>query len=301
MDEDRARGGIYALSAFLCWGLFPLYFKAVAAVPALEMLSHRALWVLISIWPVILILGWNRRIRAVFLDRRAIRFIFSSASLLTINWLIFIWAIANDYVLQSSLGYYINPLVNVLLGVAVLGERLRWLQWGAVGLAGCGVGVMVFVLGEVPWIALSLAVTFGIYGLLRKQAPVDAMTGLFVETLLVSPLALFCLVWLWAEGNAAVTFDNSGLFYLVMASGVVTAVPLILFTAGARRLPLSVLGLFQYIVPTGHFVLAVFVFGEPFTSWHLVSFALIWTALALYTADALRRRNGRETERNASA
>jgi len=215
------------------------------------------------------------------------------------NWLIFIWAIANEYILQSSLGYFINPLVNVLLGVAFLGERLKWLQWGAVGLAGCGVGVMVFVLGKMPWTALSLAVTFAIYGLLRKQAPVDAMTGLFVETLLVSPLALFYLAWLWGEGSAVVAFDSGSLLYLVIASGVVTATPLILFTAGARRLPLSVLGLFQYIVPTAHFVLAVFIFGEPFTQWHLASFALIWTALALYTVDVIRNRKVTRQENNA--
>ncbi len=299
MQENRNTGGIFALSAFLLWGLFPLYFKAVSSVPALEMLAHRALWVLVSIWPVILVLGWSKRIRAVFMDRRAIQFIFCSAILLTVNWLIFIWAIANDHILQSSLGYFINPLVNVLLGTAFLGERLKRLQWGAVGLAGCGVGVMVFVLGEVPWIALSLGFTFGLYGLLRKQAPVDAMTGLFVEALLVSPLVFFYLAWLWVDGSAVVSLHSGNLLYLVMASGVVTATPLILFTAGARRLPLSVLGLFQYIVPTGHFVLAVFVFHEPFTQWHLASFALIWAALALYTSDVIRNRNTAKQENSA--
>lgn len=299
MEENRTSGGIYALAAFSCWGLFPLYFKAVAAVPALEMLSHRALWVLVSIWPVILFLGWSRRIIAVFLDRRAIVFIFWSALLLTVNWLIFIWAISNDYVLQSSVGYYINPLINVLLGVVFLGERLKRVQWTAVGLASGGVALMIFVLGELPWIALSLALTFGLYGLLRKRAPVDAMTGLFVETLLVSPLALFYLAWIWSQGEAGVTLDSGSLLYLVILSGVVTATPLILFTAGARRLPLSVLGIFQYIVPSGHFILAVFVFNEPFTGWHLASFAMIWAALALYTADTIRGRKQTRRESNA--
>lgn len=291
MQENRSSGGIFALSAFLCWGLFPLYFKAVGSVPALEMLSHRALWVTLSIGPVIVALGWSKQVRAIFMNRRALRYVFWSGLLLTVNWLIFIWAIAHDHVLQSSLGYYINPLFNVLLGVVVLGERLNRVQWGAVGLACCGVGVMVFVLGEMPWIALSLALTFALYGLLRKQAPVDAMSGLFVETLLVSPLAIAYLVWIWLQGSAVVTLDSGNLLYLVLVSGIVTATPLILFTAGARRLPLSVLGLFQYIVPSGHFVLAIFVFGEPFTRWHLISFALIWAALALYTADVIRNRN----------
>ncbi|NQV44615.1 MAG: EamA family transporter RarD [Rhodospirillales bacterium] len=299
MQENRSRGGIFALSAFLCWGLFPLYFKAVGSVPALEMLSHRALWVALSIGPVIVVLGWSKRVRAVFMDRRAIRYVFWSGLLLTINWLIFIWAIANDYVLQSSLGYYINPLFNVLLGVVVLGERLNRVQWGSVAIACCGVGVMVFVLGEMPWIALSLALTFALYGLLRKQAPVDAMSGLFVETLLVSPLAIAYLTWIWLQGSAVVTPDSGNLLYLVLLSGIVTATPLILFTAGARRLPLSVLGLFQYIVPSGHFVLAVFIFGEPFTQWHLISFALIWAALALYTADVIRNRNIKTRDHSA--
>ncbi len=299
MQENRVSGGFFALSAFLCWGMFPLYFKSVAEVPALEMLAQRALWVMVSIWPVILVLGWSKRVKAVFMDRRALRYIFWSGLLLTLNWLIFIWAIANGYVLQSSLGYFINPLFNIVLGVFVLGERLNRIQWGAIGLAGCGVAVMVIVLGEFPWIAISLALTFALYGLLRKQAPVDAMSGLFVETLLVSPLAIACLIWIWAIGDMVLSLDSGTLLYLVMLSGAVTATPLILFTAGARRLPLSVLGLFQYIVPTGHFILAVFVFGEPFTNWHLVSFSLIWTALALYTADTLRRRGGREQDASA--
>lgn len=291
MQENRTTGGLFALSAFLCWGMFPLYFKSVAELPALEMLAQRALWVMVSVWPVIMVLGWSKRVWAVFMDRRALRFMFWSGLMLTVNWLIFIWAISNGYVLQSSLGYFINPLFNVILGVFVLGERLNGFQWSAVALACCGVGVMVLVLGEFPWIAISLALTFALYGLLRKQAPVDAMSGLFVETLLVSPLAIAFLVWTWSIGEMVLSLDSGALLYLVMLSGAVTATPLVLFTAGARRLPLSVLGLFQYIVPTGHFILAVFVFGEPFTKWHLFSFALIWTALALYTADTLRRRN----------
>lgn len=297
--DDRSRGCLFAFLAFSLWGLFPLYFKAVADVPAVEMLAHRAFWVMVSIGPIILALGWSKRVRAVFMDRKALRYIFWSTSLLTVNWLIFIWTIASGYVLQSSLAYYINPLVNVVLGVLILGERLRWVQWSSVGLATIGVCAMMIVLGELPWIALSLAITFGLYGLLRKKAPVDALTGLFVETILVAPLALTYILWIAWDGTAVVSLDSGGFLVLVVASGIITAIPLVLFAAGARRLPLSLLGFFQYIVPTGHFILAVFVFGEAFTQLHLISFALIWLALALYTSDAFRHR--KVTEQDADA
>jgi len=288
--DDRARGTLFALLAFSCWGLFPLYFKLVSSVPTIEMAAHRTFWVMVSILPVILFLGWSKRVFAIFKDRRVLRSVLWSTFVLTLNWLIFIWAMANGHVLQSSLAYYISPLINVLLGVMMLGERLRRVQWVCVGLAGFGVGVMMIALGQLPWIALSLAITFGLYGLLRKQAPVDAITGLFVETMFIAPIALLYLVWLSLDGRATLSLESGSLLYLVVASGAITAIPLILFAAGAKRLPLSLLGFFQYIIPTGHFVLAVFVFDELFTRWHLLSFALIWTALAIYTAEALRNR-----------
>ncbi len=302
MQENITRGGMFAIGAFLLWGGFPLYFKAVADVPALELLAHRALWVLLTLFPLIIIMRMGSRVRQIFAVRGVFRVIFLSSSILTLNWLIFVWAIANDYVLQSSLGYYINPLINVLLGVVLLRERLRPVQWVAVALAVCGVAVMVGAIGELPWVALSLALTFAVYGFLRKQAPVEAVPGLFSETLIVAPLALAYLGWLWMSPQATaetgalwamapvVTSSSGALALLVMAGGVVTALPLALFAAAARRLPLSMLGFCQYITPTGHFVLAVFVFHEPFGNQHLASFALIWGALALYTYDMLKNR-----------
>jgi chloramphenicol-sensitive protein RarD len=307
MENDnsgsRAGGGILAAAAFTMWGAFPLYFKLVASVPALEVLAHRAIWVLVTLLPVIVVLGWHKRVLGVFADQASRRAILLATSLLSVNWFLFIWAISNDYVLQSSLGYYINPLLNVLLGVVVLQETMRPVQKLALLIATTGVGAMVVGIGIFPWISISLALTFALYGLVRKKSPVDSLTGLFAETLIVTPVALLFLVWLWF-GNSGqyhmvpvVGTEDMGLFLIIMASGVVTALPLLLFTEAARRLPLSVLGFFQYITPTGHFILAVFIFDEPFTLWHLASFALIWVALGLYSSDAIRHRKRQVLER----
>jgi len=295
MQENRFSGSLFALGAFMIWGMFPLYFKTVSEVPAFEMLAYRAFWVMITLLPIIVLLGKWKRVKTILNDSLTVKFMLASTFLLNVNWLLFIWAIANGYVLQSSLGYYINPLVNVLLGVLFMGERLRKLQWIAVALACSGVAVMIFMVGEFPWIAITLGFTFGLYGLLRKKAPVESMPGLFIETALVAPLVLGYILWLWTgQGLDApvVRFDDMPLFLLVLSSGAVTAVPLIFFASAAKRLPLSMLGFFQYITPTGHFLLAIYVFNELFTDWHLVSFAFIWLALALYTVDILRSRKG---------
>lgn len=295
MQENRFSGSLFALGAFMIWGMFPLYFKTVSAVPALEMVSYRALWVMFTLLPIILVLGKWRRVRTIFHDSLTVKYMLASTFFLSVNWLMFIWAIANNFVLQSSLGYYINPLVSVLLGVLVMGERLRTLQWVAVALACGGVAVMIFMVGEFPWIAITLGITFGIYGLLRKKAPVEAMPGLFVETALVAPLALGYIVWLWSGSGLdtpVVRIDDMTLFLLVLSCGAVTSVPLIFFASAARRLPLSMLGFFQYITPTAHFLLAIYVFKELFTGWHLVSFGFIWLALGLYSADIVLGKKG---------
>ena len=295
MQENRFSGSLFALGAFMIWGMFPLYFKTVSAVPALEMVSYRALWVMFTLLPIILVLGKWRRVRTIFHDSLTVKYMLASTFFLSVNWLMFIWAVANNFVLQSSLGYYINPLVSVLLGVLVMGERLRTLQWVAVALACGGVAVMIFMVGEFPWIAITLGITFGIYGLLRKKAPVEAMPGLFVETALVAPLALGYIVWLWSGSGLdtpVVRIDDMTLFLLVLSCGAVTSVPLIFFASAARRLPLSMLGFFQYITPTAHFLLAIYVFKELFTGWHLVSFGFIWLALGLYSADIVLGKKG---------
>lgn len=289
----RPSGGVFAASAFLWWGFIPVYYKATAHVPTLEMLAHRVVWSLLIVALAVTAFGWWRRVRAVFAERRTLATLMLSAAIIAGNWLLFIWAVTQGYVLQSSLGYYINPLLSVLLGVIALGERHSVRQWIAVALAAAGVGVLIVVVGTVPWIALTLAGTFALYGLIRKVTRVDAASGLFVETLLVAPAALAYLAWLGYEGTLAFGAAGAADAVVIAASGIVTAVPLMLFAAGAQRLRLATVGFFQYVTPTCHFVLAVFVYGERFTGWHLVTFVLIWTALALYTADtigAARRR-----------
>ncbi len=289
-------GGACAFSAFALWGLFPLYFGAISVVPPLEVFAHRILWVAVTLFPLVLLLGRVGDLRKAFSDRLARKHVIWATLLLSVNWLIFIWAITNGHVLQSSLGYYINPLFNVLLGVVVLGETMRTLQKLSVALAAAGVGVMIAGLGIFPWIALSLAGLFAVYGLVRKKAPVDAITGLLAETLFMLPPTLLFLGLLsygaFSDfGMTAKTPDQSpGIVILILLSGVITSLPLVLFTESARRLPLSVVGFFQYITPTGHFLLAIYVFDEPFTRWHMASFALIWLALGLYTSDAIRHR-----------
>lgn len=283
-------GALYALCAFFAWGFNPVYFKALEEMPVVEILAHRILWsalllaMFVSIgrhWPLIL--------RALT-DRRAIRVLLASTVLLTTNWGLYVWAVANERILETSIGYFINPLVSVLLGVAILGERLNRVQMVAVALATAGVGYLTVSYGQAPWIALSLAGLFGLYGLLRKTAPVDALGGLFIETLILLPLALGYLLWLWAAGAGVFAGFGIGFDLLLIASGPVTALPLLWFSAAARRLKLSTVGFFQYIAPSTHFLLAIFAYGEPFTPAHAVTFPLIWAALAILTVDAVRRQ-----------
>ena len=298
--ERQARvGAAYALGAFGIWGFIPVYYKAVAEVPLLELLAHRTLWSMMFVAATIIIADRHNAVRALLWNPRLLVKMFGTAAILAVNWLIFIWAIANGQVLQSSLGYYINPLVNVLLGYFFLNERLNGLQMGAVALAAVGIAIPVVGLGEFPWIALSLAGTFGMYGLLRKTADIDAVTGLFIETVLLAPVALGFLVYWNIAGGAVFTERGLGLDALIVASGVATALPLILFTQAAQRLRLGTVGFFQYLAPTCHFALAVFVYDEDFTPHHLATFALIWTAIVIYTTDTVRRSMKRRLEERA--
>lgn len=281
-------GMAYAVAAFGLWGAFPLYFAAVAAVPALEVLAHRIVW---SVACVAVALGLWRQWPAVgraLAERRVLLALAGSALLISANWLVFIWAVAQGRVLEASLGYYITPLVSVLLGWLVLRERLVPLQWGAVALAALGVGVMLARAGALPWVSLALAATFSSYGLVRKLTQVGAMPGLFVEVLLLAPLALVYLLVLGGAGS--LPSAGAGMSLLLAAAGLVTATPLILYAQAVRRLRLASVGLFQYITPTCQMLLAVFVFGETFTATHAVAFSCIWLALALYSACAWRSR-----------
>ena len=281
-------GVLYALSAYVLWGLFPLYFKALEQVPALQILAHRMAWSLLVVVLLLAVLrrwSWLRLLR----EQPAILARFAaSALLLSSNWGLYIWAVNSSHVVDASLGYYINPLVNVALGAVLLHERLRRPQWMAVAFAAIGVTAMAAELGHVPWISLGLALSFGGYGLLRKTAPLGSLEGLALETALLFPLALLYLYWLTAQGaNAFVSADNTTRWLLV-AAGPVTTVPLLLFAAGARRMSFSLLGVLQYITPSLQLALGVMLYHEPFGAAKVLGFGLVWIGLAIFLADSLR-------------
>ncbi|MDB5798939.1 MAG: rarD [Paucimonas sp.] len=288
-----AQGMLYAASAFVIWGLFPLYFKALGTVPAIEILAHRVFWSLVF---VALVLAarrqwqWLAQLRS---QPRVVGGFALSAALLALNWCIYIWAIQHDRIVDASLGYFINPLLNVLIGFVLLKERLRPAQTLAVAIATCGVAWLTWHAGSIPWIALSLALTFAFYGLLRKTAKLGPLEGLALESMVLAPVGLLYIGWLALNHQGAFPSESLGMQVLIAASGPITAVPLLLFAAGARKIPLSVLGLLQYIGPSLQLALGLFLFHEPFGHDRQVGFALIWTALALYSAESAWRGWGR--------
>jgi chloramphenicol-sensitive protein RarD len=271
------------------WGLFPLYWKMLAAVPAVEVVAHRTAWGFASVAAWVTLRGRWPDARAVASRPRTLLMLAASAVLIGLNWLLYIWAVIHDHVVEASLGYYINPLVNVLLGVAVLRERLGRAQWIAVALAGAGVAVLTLGYGRFPWIALGLAVSFGLYGLARKTVGADPVVGLLWETAILTPVAIVYLVFLAARGAGEFGGGETTTSALLALGGAVTAVPLVLFALGARALPLSTVGLIQYISPSLQFLLAVLLYHEPFTPAHAVTFGCIWAALALLTWDMRRQ------------
>lgn len=285
--HETSRGVLYTIGAFFIWGLFPLYWKPLHQVPALQIMCHRVVW---SALFVAMILLWQRNwawLGNALREPRRVAIFALSSLLLSGNWLIYIWAVNAGHVVEASLGYFINPLVNVLLGRVFLSERLTRPQTIAVALAALGVSWITFHAGALPWIALSLAGTFGLYGLLRKKAPLPSLEGLALETFLLTPLALGLLLWFQWQGNGAFGqfgFDKDA---LLMGAGVVTAVPLLLFASGARRLKLATVGLIQYLAPSIVLALGVWLYGEPFDQAHAVGFTLIWLALALYSGHGL--------------
>ena len=286
-QSPRTLSGVaYATAAYLTWGVFPFYFHALNGIPAPEILAHRILWS--AAFMTLLVTG-RHRWGGVLRQLRApgtIGALALSATFISTNWVVYIWAVNSGRVLEASLGYYINPLVTVLLGVLFLRDPLTRRQKIAIALAAVGVAVLVIRAGQVPWVALALAVTFGFYGLIRKRARVDATAGLLTEVVLLAPFAALYLTWLGRAGMShfGVSAKHSA---LLAASGVVTALPLMWFAVGVQRLRLSTVGLLQYLNPTMQFSIAVFAFGEPFTAAHAMAFACIWFSLAIYTAEAL--------------
>ncbi|MEJ2157707.1 MAG: EamA family transporter RarD [Desulfobacteraceae bacterium] len=284
---DRAgAGALAAIGAFGIWAFFPVYFNQFGPdVSPWEILLHRVIWAEVCLLGFILLSRRLDRVRALMRRPATMMALAGSALAIGANWATFIWAVTHGEILQSSLGYYINPLLNVFLGYCFLKERLRMLQWLAVAIAATGVGVSVAGYGEVPWLALVLAGCFGLYGLIRKQVEIDSITGLMVEALLLAPVAGIWLALMVSRGQAVFLRAGARIDLLLIGSGIITILPLLLFAVAARRLRLATLGLLQYIAPTGHFLVGVYLYEEPFTSADAVTFGCIWTGLAIYTAD----------------
>jgi len=285
--QDARTGLLFGMSAYLWWGGMPLYFKLLADVPPLQVLAHRVVWSVVFLAVVIALQKRGGEVCAALRDRRVLLMLVGSTLSVAVNWYVFIWAVSNDHVMQAALGYYINPLIVALMGVVFLREKLRPAQVVAVLLAAVGVTNMAVGTGVVPWASLALAVSFGLYGLIRKQAPVKPVPGLLVETLLLLPLSLGVMLYPVATVTTSNAYDPTTIVFLGL-SGVVTALPLIWFAAAAGRLRFVTLGMLQYIAPTGQFLLAVLLYNEPFTRTHAILFAFIWSAVALYTFDSVR-------------
>jgi chloramphenicol-sensitive protein RarD len=280
-NPEIRRGFLFGLAAYGLWGVLPIYFKAIAAVAAVDIVAHRVLWSL----PFLALLlfvgsGWSD-VRQAVRRRKTLLLLLFTAVLIATTWLLYDSAVTSGQILAGSLGYYLNPLVNVVLGRFILKERLSWLQWAAVAIAAAGIMALIGGALDQLWISLTLAVTFATYGLLRKIAKVEPVAGLAIETALWFPVALAWLAWRYAAGTPSFGSTTSESALLLLA-GVVSTIPLLLFTGAARRLPYSTLGMLQFVAPTLQFLLAVLLYGEPFTRAHAVAFGAIWTALALY-------------------
>ncbi len=284
------KGALYAAGAYACWGLLPVFWKALQHVDALEIVAHRIIWALAFAVALLTIRRRWSRMNVAWRNRRTLATFLVTGALLTANWFVYVWAVNSNHIVETSLGYFINPLVNVLLGALVLKERLRSGQGLAMSVALVGVLYLTFQYGSFPWIALILAVTFALYGLLRKTAPLDSLEGFSLETALLTPPMIAFLAY--REWTTHTTFIHSDplTWILLMAAGPVTAIPLLLFAAGARRVSLITLGVLQYIAPTLQFLIGVGLYSEPLTLPRLIGFVLIWTALAIYTFDSIVHR-----------
>jgi chloramphenicol-sensitive protein RarD len=285
------KGAIYALAAYMAWGLLPLYWKLFQTVSAWEILGNRIIWSFVFVAILLLMQKRWRSFLHVVKKIENLGTVASSSMLISLNWLIYIWAVNHDHVIEASLGYYMNPLINVCLGVLFLKERLLPLQWLAIALASLGVLILTVHYGAFPWIAISLALSFGLYGLAKKKMTLDSMVGLAWETAIVFPVALVFILTRFAVGQSAYSTLPAWSVGLLLLSGVATATPLLWFAQATKRLQLSTVGLFQYVSPTISLLLGVMLFHEPFTSVHAWSFTCIWVALGLYTWVSMKRTN----------
>jgi chloramphenicol-sensitive protein RarD len=279
----------YAIAAYVSWGLFPLYFRLLKDIPPFDIVLHRLLW---SCLFLLLVLAARRRwawLGRALRQPLILRNFLCSALLISANWLLYIWAVNNDRVVDASLGYFITPLLNVLLGCVLFKERLRPLQWMATAIAAAGVVWLTWSNGALPWISLMLAASFGLYGVMRKTAQLGPLEGLSLETLLVFPIVAAISIYTAAHGTNSYLNAPASAQWLLAASGPITALPLLLFAAGLRRIPLSLVGLLQYIAPTLQFCIAIWIFDEPFSGTQMTAFLIIWAALAVYSLESLRR------------
>jgi chloramphenicol-sensitive protein RarD len=278
----------YAVAAYLLWGFFPLYWGLIRHVPTAQAMGHRIVWSA-AVLALIVLASSRRRVLAAVTGRIAALYALAAVVVGT-NWTIYVWAVNSGFVVETSLGYFILPLFNVLLGVVVLHERLRRLQWVAVGIAAAGVAHLTRIYGAPPWIALGLAVTFGVYGLIKKRAPLPALEGLFLETAILAPLALIYLAVVQRSGAGLFLRAGTTTDLLLIGTGLLTIVPLALFAAAVQRVPLSVIGILQFFSPTIQFLIGIFVFREAFSAAQFVGFALVWTAIILFGVDGLLAR-----------
>lgn len=286
VSSENTRGVAFGVAAYAMWGCFPLFFALFEGVPAYEVLVHRILWSCVFLTLLISLLRRWQPVTAALARPRSLGRVATCAVLIAINWGLYIYAVETNHVLQASLGYFLTPLINVALGVLILRERMARLQVASVVLAGLGIMIQVVMLASVPWISLILAVSFGCYGLVRKQVALDGLSGLFVETLILLPIALLALGWLTASEVSNFLVEGNTL--LLVACGAVTAVPLLAFAGAARRLRLSTVGFLMYLNPTLQFLIALYIFNEPLDQVQLISFITIWVALALYSWSAWR-------------
>lgn len=284
------RGHLYALSAYTLWGLLPMYWQRLHAMPATQVVAHRIVWSCFILIPIVLISGRWSEIRSALGDRRIVARQLLAAVLVCANWLGFVWAVTHDRIIESSLGYFINPLMSILIAVAFLGERLRNVQWMAVGLAALGVVWLAIQYAAIPWVALSLATTFCLYSVVKKATSLHPVASLSIETWVLFVPAILFLVYEHAQGRGAWLSGDTTADLLLAGSGVATTIPLLFFAAGAQRIPLSTTGLLQYIGPTLQFLLGTLLYQEPFSAAKLVGFAMVWLALFIYASDTLRHR-----------
>jgi chloramphenicol-sensitive protein RarD len=291
MVSDERRGFLLGVAAYGLWGIFPLYWPLLEPAGAVEILAHRICWSLVTMLALTVLLRRRSQLRAIFADPRVLVLLTVASLVIGLNWGGFIWGVNNDRVVEVSLGYFINPLVTVLLGVLVLGERLRNVQWLAIAIAGAAVVVLTVDYGHPPWVAILLAGSFATYGLAKKKAGVEAVESLTFETMVLTPVALGYLIWLAAQGTASFGAEGTLHAVLLASTGLVTAVPLICFGAAAIRVSMTTIGLLQYLAPTIQFVLGLVVFEEEMTPVKWVGFTLVWLALVIFTVEALRFRS----------